>query len=133
MRRTFALLLALGALLGTAAVAQAATVYFAGAVGGRSVRPRTVYLSGDGTLDVIKVKWRSWGTATAVGTGTAAYHGCDPSCAAGKEHRTAVTVKLSDLTACKGSRYYDKVALIGRSGKPLFASDLRLDSFKPCR
>ncbi len=133
MRRSFVLLLALGALLATAAVAQAATVYFAGAIGGKSVRPRTVYLSADGTLEVIKVTWSSWDGPTAVGSGTAAYHGCDPNCAAGKKRSTAVTVKLTDRVTCKGSQYDDKVALVERSGRQPFVSNLRLDTFKPCR
>lgn len=135
MRRSVALCLAAAALLVCATAAQAATrTWFAGALGGKRAHPRTLYLSADGTLEVIHARWHSWGGATATARGTAAYHGCTPNCAAGKEHRAAVTVKLSDRVTCHGTRYYNSVRLYSRrTGKALFRRDLRLDRWAPCR
>ena len=134
MRRTLALLLSLGVLLAAAAVAQAAsTTYFHGASAGRTVKPKNVYLSADGTLDVYHMKWIKWG-ASAVGFGTANYHGCTPTCAAGKNHTRSVVVRLNHQVTCKGVRYFNRVQLFDRhSLKPLFVRDLSHDAWAPCR
>lgn len=135
MRRSITLCLTLAALLaGATAASAAASTWFSGAVAGKRIRPATLYLSADGTLDVIHARWSSWGGATASAHGTAAYHGCTPDCAAGKEHRAAVTVRLSDPVRCHGTRYYNAVRLFSRrTGRPMFARDLRLDKWAPCR
>jgi hypothetical protein len=134
MKRSVALLLALAALLATAAIAQAATtVFFQGVDPGRVVKPKTLFLTGDGTLDVFHVSWQTWGVGQAIGHGTAEYHGCTPDCAAGKSHSAAVTVKLSDMVSCSGKTYYSHVTLLRSSGAKLFASYLRNNHWAPCR
>jgi hypothetical protein len=134
MKRTFALLLALGALLAGAATAQAAsTVFFQGVDPGRVVKPKTLFLTGDGTLDVFHASWQTWGGAQAIGHGTAEYHGCTPSCAAGKPHSAAVTVKLSGKVSCSGRTYYDTVTLIKGNGAELLRSYLHANHWAPCR
>jgi hypothetical protein len=134
MKRSFALLLSLAAVLAATATAQAAsTVYFQGADAGRVVTPKTLFLTGDGTLDVFHASWQAWGGAQAIGHGTAEYHGCTPSCAAGKPHSAAVTVKLSGRVSCSGRTYYNRVTLIKRSGGELFASYLRNNNWAPCK
>jgi hypothetical protein len=134
MKRSFALLLAVAAVLAAVATAQAATTtFFQGADAGRVVKPKTLFLTGDGTLDVFHVTWQSWGGALATGHGTAEYHGCKPDCAAGKQHSAAVTVKLSDPVSCSGRTYYSRVSLIQSSGAPLFKSYLHGNHWAPCR
>jgi hypothetical protein len=134
MKRTIAVIFSLGALLAMTAVAQASSVaFFHGASNGRAVKPRNVYLSADGTLDVYKMKWIKWGTS-AVGFGTAHFHGCTPNCAAGKDHARRVVVRLDHRVRCKGVAYFNRVQLFDRrSLKPLFVRDLSHDAWAPCR
>jgi hypothetical protein len=135
MRRSITLLAAVAALLGCATAAHAASsTWFAGVGGGKKIRPATLYLSGDGTLDVIHARWSSWGGRVATAHGIAAWHGCTPNCAAGKPHRTAVIVTLLHPVSCHGTRYYNTVRLFSRrTGHPMFARALRLEKWAPCR
>jgi hypothetical protein len=58
-------------------------------------RPRTMLLSGDGSLSVTAITWHGWGTATASGNGTAHANDCRPSCAQGTYHQHPATIVLS--------------------------------------
>lgn len=132
MRRRLILLVTLIAVLATATAATAAaTIEFYGAGGGGHVRPRTLFLTGDGTLDVFRVHWKAWGGTAASGHGTAEWHGCTPNCASGIDHQAYVTVKLSNIRRCGRHQYYTHVILRRRSGRRLFRRFLRL-SYKPC-
>jgi hypothetical protein len=136
MKRTLTLVLvALGVLLGAStAVRAAATPVFMNADNEKQVRPRSLYLTGDGTLDVLKVSWRSWGATQAIGTGVADYHGCTPSCAAGKPHQLQVIVRLGSPVTCHGRRYFNRVQLFNRrTTKPFFTSFLAHQNWAPCR
>jgi hypothetical protein len=135
VRRILTLGLVLTALFGCAAAADAAgPTFFAGAVNGRHSRPLTLYLSADGTLEVVQVNWPRWGGSTADGVGVAEYHGCTPDCAAGRPHHEVVDVRLSDPVSCRGVRYYNTVRLFSRrSGAPLLEQGLRLEKWAPCR
>jgi hypothetical protein len=135
MKRSLAVLIALGALLAGAAVAQAASrTFFVNVDNHRQIKPHTLFLTGDGTLDVAKATWSNWGGNRAVGVGTAQFHGCTPSCAAGKQHQARVTIRFSDRVSCHGRRFYNRVSLLNRrSGKPLFTSFLKHQNWAPCR
>jgi hypothetical protein len=122
--------LAMGLLFSTSAAA-AGAVYFAGAVGGRHVKPRNLYLTADGTLAVFKARWDSWGGRAATGRGQAEYHGCTPNCASGTDHHTRVSIRLSNIRRCGSRRYYTHVRLTLPSGRLLMSGFLRI-SFKPC-
>jgi hypothetical protein len=102
----------------TIAAAASAQVYFRGVVGQlHVVRPRTLALSADGTLEVVRAHWKSWGRRVATGFGVAYYHGCTPSCAQGKVHHRFVTVKLSAPRRCRRRSYYNHVVLyVGKAG-----------------
>ena len=132
--RRSVLLVSLVAGLGLALVASATaagSVYFAGAVGGRQIRPRTLLLTGDGTLEVFKVSWNTWGGSTATGRGRAEYHGCTPSCAAAPDHHARVGISLSRIRRCGSRRYYSHVRLTLPSGRLLYRRFLQI-SYKPC-
>jgi hypothetical protein len=130
VKRSVVLLLTLLSLLVVASAA-AAEVQFAGADGGARVRPGTLFLTGDGTLDVFQVQWNHWGGSFATGHGTAEYHGCTPICASAPVHHAAVTVRLSAIRRCGKRSFYTHVRLTLPSGKLLDPSFLRL-SYKPC-
>ena len=143
-RRVTVWMIALGALGLLTPAALAAdpceqTVCFQGAVvNGSRVKPHTLWLSADGTLTVVRIRWTRWGGEVAVGHGTAYYHGCTPTCAQAPTHHAAVTVRLSQTLACDPTKtnpnglYYDRVRLILRSGKDLDGRRLRSQDWAPC-
>ena len=52
-------------------------------------------LSGDSTAILFDIRWTTWSTAEAVGTGTYKLDACDPNCAAGPVDPVATVVTLS--------------------------------------
>ena len=93
------------------ALAAGGTVWFDGAVLARHVEPSPLWLSADGTLVVLHVRWSRWGGRVAVGTGAASYHGCTPDCGSAPVHHADVTIHLYDIVECSGRAYYNKVTL----------------------
>jgi hypothetical protein len=107
-------------------------VYFQGAVGAPLQRPVTLPLTADGTLFVLRASWKSWGGPTATGSGTAEYHGCQPSCAQGQPHHAPVSIVLSGVRACASRQYYSRVTLTMRSGQQLDRPFLQQRGWSPC-
>jgi hypothetical protein len=110
----------------------AGPVYFQGAAGAPLQRPVTLPLTADGTLFVLRARWTSWGGATATGTGTAEYHGCQPSCAEAQPHHAPVSILLSGVRACASRQYYSRVILTQRSGQQLDRPFLQHRNWSPC-
>lgn len=106
-------------------------MYFQGVAGPRGQRPRTLELTGDGTLAVLGVQWTSWGGATATGTGNAEYHGCTPNCASAPLHQALVSIRLSTIRVCGGRAYYAGITLTTNSGR-LLDRDFLQRSWSPC-
>lgn len=132
MRRAALFVVTIAAVAAPAA-AVAQTVHFEGAViQGPTVRPHTLSLTADGTLEVSQIHWRSWGGNLARGRGTAEYHGCTPSCAQGAIHHVAVATRLSDIVRCGTRLWYNHVRLIKPSGASLDPSYLRGRNWAPC-
>jgi hypothetical protein len=115
----------------TAAATTSGSVYFDSVVGRRQQRPASLQLTGDGTLFVSGVQWRSWGGATATGSGNAQYHGCNPNCAEAPAHTALVSIRLSNVRACSGRHYYSSVELTLNSGQLLDKQYLQR-SWSPC-
>ena len=109
----------------------AGPVYFEGVGGGPQQRPRTLELTGDGTLFVSGVQWNSWGGQSATGTGNAEFHGCTPNCAEAPVHMALVSVDMSIIRTCSGRRYYSAVTLTLNSGAQLDKSFMQR-SWSPC-
>jgi hypothetical protein len=57
--------------------------------------PSVLYLSADGALWAKDITWTGWGTAEAVGRGTAEANNCKPDCADGTFSAHLVTVTLT--------------------------------------
>jgi hypothetical protein len=114
-----------------APAAAAATVYFHDVDSKNVVKPKTLFLTGDGTLEVQSVSWSGWGGSDATGSGKAEYHGCTPSCAQAKVHHAQVKITLSKIKTCSGKQYYTHVALKLPSGKLLDGNFLKR-SWSPC-
>jgi hypothetical protein len=109
----------------------ASPVLFEGVDGGAHQRPRSLQLTGDGTLFVSGVQWSSWGGATATGSGNADYHGCTPNCATAPLNTALVSIRLSGVRVCSGRHYYSGVELRLNSGQLLDKSFLER-SWSPC-
>ena len=106
-------------------------VFFAGVVSPGKQRPRTLELTGDGTLFVGGVQWSSWGGPEALGSGNAEYHGCTPNCASAPVHMALVSIRLSNIRVCGGRRYYSGLTLTLNSGK-LLENQYVQRSWSPC-
>lgn len=102
--------------------ASASAVRFRGAtIKGPEVRPKTLALSVDGTIEAFNMHWERWGGATAVGYGSIEWHGCTPSCGADPAHNAPGSVHLSQVHYCEGvertageGAFYSKVSVYVR-------------------
>jgi hypothetical protein len=78
----------------------------------------TQYCADAGT-GVIKIKWSSWTSTRAVGTGSYYVKLCDPNCADGKLAWAKVKVVLSGPKLTHGKRYLMTVTVSSINGKTL--------------
>jgi hypothetical protein len=67
-----------------------------------SFQPRTIVVTcADQNFTIRSIRWSSWTTTSATGTGTARVNDCEPNCATGKFHSyRGVTVHLSRPVVC---------------------------------
>ena len=68
---------------------------------------------------VTKIKWSSWTSTKAVGTGSFYVKLCDPNCADGKVVWAKAKVVLSGAKLTRGKRYLMNVTVTSTNGKPL--------------
>jgi hypothetical protein len=68
---------------------------------------------------VTKIKWSSWTSTKAVGTGSFYVKLCDPSCAEGEVVWAKAKVVLSGAKFIRGKRYLMNVTVSSVNGKPL--------------
>ena len=71
----------------------------------------------DGGMSVREIKWQSWGSKEAVGTGIYAENNCQPDCASGKFIKTPVAISLTSLTEYKSKFYLKDLVITPTSGK----------------
>ena len=92
-----------------------------------SSRPTTLTLTcGDGNTALSKLRWQSFGGASASAKGTFETNTCTPNCAAGKVVRYPAAVTASDPRSCKaGLRVYDKLTLRFTGRQPKSAGRLK--------
>lgn len=107
-------------------------VFFQGAGGGARRRPKTVYLSGDGTLEAYKAHWRSWGGGTASADATIEWHGCNPYCAADKPHYAHGEVRLSRAVECHEQLFYNHMSAYVYVHRRLRLLDYSPYNWAPC-
>jgi len=69
-------------------------------------KPELMGLSADGSLYVKPVAWQDWGTATAIGTGTAHADDCKPNCAQGTYSAHPATIVLTAPKPWNGTLAY---------------------------
>lgn len=81
------------------------------------VRPRSIVVAcGDGNLYFTRIRWASWTSSTATGTGVGHQNDCTPNCAAGHFHTYPATARLTKPRPCDGRTVF--TTLIWRFTKP---------------
>jgi hypothetical protein len=77
-----------------------------GVEGAIGVRPSSLEVSADGTLE--DLRWDRWDSGGAEGSGTLKVRDCDPSCASGGKDAYPATVRLSAPRLCGPATYFDR-------------------------
>ena len=90
----------------TAPTRHQSPVFFAGASRVPREAPGRVALNADGSLDVTRLRWTSWGSRDASGVGVVRWHGCSPDCARASQHVESGELQLSNVRRCHGRSYY---------------------------
>jgi len=80
-----------------------------------AIEPATLETSSDATLD--GVRWSSWGSDGAEGSGELRSLDCQPTCARGGTDRVRATIKLTGSKLCDGRRYFETGELLVESGR----------------
>jgi hypothetical protein len=70
-----------------------------------AVEPETLDTASDITLTGLR--WTSWDSAGAVGSGTLRMPDCQPTCATGGVDERPARVSLTGVKVCDGRRYFD--------------------------
>ena len=89
-----------------ASALDAGAVGVVGVEGVVGVKPASLDVSADGTLD--DLRWQRWDSGGAEGTGTLTLRDCDPSCASGGKDRYPATIRLSSPRLCGRAAYFDR-------------------------
>ena len=83
-------------------------------------RPEQIMLTcADGGMIVTDIKWQTWNTKEAMGSGTYSQNMCEPSCAEGKRVDVPVVVNLSELFKYKGRNVLRTLDIEAVSGREL--------------
>ena len=83
-------------------------------------RPEQIMLTcADGGMIVTEIKWQTWDSKGATGTGTYSQNMCEPSCAEGQRDEALVNLRLSNLTEQNGKYYLRTLDISTVDGKDL--------------
>jgi hypothetical protein len=82
-------------------------------------KPKTITaFCADAGVIINKVKYKSYGSRKATGTGVAAVNLCEPNCAEGKTKNFKVRFKLSRVKSCGDSYQFGKLRFTYTADKP---------------
>ena len=83
-------------------------------------RPEEIMLTcADGGMIVTDIKWSTWSSKQALGTGIYSQNMCDPSCAEGTRVDVPITIKLSEPFEYKGRNVLKTLDIQVVSGREL--------------
>jgi len=83
-------------------------------------RPEQIMLTcADGGMIVTDIKWQTWNTEEAIGSGTYSQNMCEPNCAEGKRVEVPVRLRLSELFEYKGRNVLKSLDIKAVSGREL--------------
>jgi len=92
------------------------TVGVVGVDGAIGVRPASLAVAADGTIE--DLKWSRWGSRKALGDGRMRILDCDPTCAGGGVDHVQVEIELSAPRLCGRATYFDRAVLTGGGDDP---------------
>ena len=93
-----------------ASALDAGAIGVVGVEGVVGVKPASLDVSADGTLD--DLRWQRWASGGAEGTGTMTLRDCDPSCASGGKDAYPATITLSAPRLCGRATYFDRARVV---------------------
>jgi hypothetical protein len=83
-------------------------------------RPEQIMLTcADGGMIVIDIKWQTWNSKGATGTGTYSQNMCEPNCAEGKRVEVPARLRLSELFEYKDRKVLKNLDIKAISGREL--------------
>ena len=83
-------------------------------------RPEEIMLTcADGGWLVTDIRWQTWSSKQALGTGIYSQNMCDPSCAEGTRVDVPITIKLSELFDYKGRNVLKTLDIQAVGGREL--------------
>ena len=83
-------------------------------------RPEQIMLTcADGGMIVTDIKWQSWNTKEATGSGIYSQNMCEPNCAEGMRVEIPVRLRLSELFEYKGRNVLQSLDIKATSGREL--------------
>jgi len=83
-------------------------------------RPAEIMLTcADGGMIVTDIKWTTWTSKQALGTGIYSQNMCEPSCAEGSREDVPVTIKLSEPFEYKGRNVLQTLDIQAVGGREL--------------
>jgi len=83
-------------------------------------RPEQIMLTcADGGMIVTDIKWQSWNSEEAIGSGIYSQNMCEPSCAEGQRVDVPVRLRLSELFEYKGRKVLKNLDIKAVSGREL--------------
>jgi len=83
-------------------------------------RPEQIMLTcADGGMIVTDIKWQTWNSKGATGTGTYSQNMCEPNCAEGKRVEVPVRLRLSELFEYKGGNVLKSLDIQAVNGREL--------------
>ena len=83
-------------------------------------RPEEIMLTcADGGMIVTDIRWQTWSSKQALGTGIYSQNMCDPSCAEGSRIDVPVTIKLSEPFEYKGRNILKTLDIQAVGGREL--------------
>jgi hypothetical protein len=83
-------------------------------------QPEEIMLTcADGGMIVRDIKWQSWNSEEAIGSGIYSQNMCEPSCAEGKRVEVPVRLRLSELFGYKGRKVLKSLDIKAVGGREL--------------
>ena len=83
-------------------------------------QPEEIMLTcADGGMIVRDIKWQSWNSEEAIGSGIYSQNMCEPSCAEGKRVDVSVRLRLSELFEYEGRKVLKSLDIKAVSGRDL--------------
>jgi hypothetical protein len=83
-------------------------------------QPEEIMLTcADGGMIVRDIKWQSWNSEEAIGSGIYSQNMCEPSCAEGKRVEVPVRLRLSELFEYRGRKVLQNLDIKAVSGREL--------------